>query len=470
MTDEQELDFVKSQSKEDYNPVIEWVDYPITLKDKIYDYVNIRYIKFVSYTAYDNNLNQFVKHTYGVRSGVRGGNEYIDVKEVRRDFETYPTIIRDMYYCEYGMARGCHVIWCKKRVGYSGTVEPNNEWYVLDPYYHKKMGYTLKELNSVEDIIAHDITLRYFGYTENREISLIDYIKLYRKEPIVETLMKLGLYRFIDNEKARKTVTENKAFRKWLYRNYEECSDIAFQTVYNSYKKNPNNSVSNYYNSLMYRIECGRELANSNKEIYRYALKFTTQEKIKDYLEDLMTSINSYLDYLEACKWLRLDFNDTKVLFPKDFKTYHDNYTAQYGEWKAEQEKKAAREESKEISKQMAEIASKFDFCNLVGKSFAVITAKSKIDLIDEGSKLNHCVGRMNYDKKQAKGESMICFLRKIDKLDTPYVTIQIDLKNFRVLQMYGNHDSKPEQAVIDFVNEIWLPNVKKQAKEAARG
>lgn len=36
---------------------------------------------------------------------------------------------------------------------------------------------------------------------------------------------------------------------------------------------------------------------------------------------------------MTACDWLHLDFADTKVLFPKDFQTMHDDYTAQYAEY-----------------------------------------------------------------------------------------------------------------------------------------
>jgi len=467
MEQEREIEFVLAQSQEDYNPVVEWVDYPITLENKIFEYVKGKFYKFVSYTAYDNNLKQFVKHTYGIRTGVKQGIPYMEIKEVRRDFETYPTIIRDMYYCEYGMARGCHVIWQKKR-SYYQTFEPNNEWYVMDTYFDKKMGYTTLELNSIEDIIAHDLSLRYMGFKDNGYIALIDYIKLYRKEPIVETLMKLGLYRFIENEKARQTVTTNKAFRKWLYRNYEDCEGLAFQTVFNSFKKNPNNSVSNYYNSLMYRIECGKELSTSNKSIYAYTLKYTTQEKMVAYLEDNGIGRYSYFDYLTACRWLQLDFNDTKVLFPKEFMKYHDDYVTQYAEWKREEERKKQEKESKEITSKMLKIALKFSFCELSGKSYEVINAKSKMDLIEEGSKLNHCVGKMNYDKKQAEGESLICFLRKADSVNVPYVTIQLDLKQFKVLQAYGNHDSKPSQEVLDFINNEWLPKVKRCVRERA--
>lgn len=477
MTEEQAIiqmpfdEFLEGQSKADFNPMLEFDAYPVTLMDKIILASKKSYNNFFSYTCWDNKLKQFVKHTYAVRRHNIKGQFSLDIKEVRRDFETYPTIIRDLYYQEYGCARGCHVIWNKKRATYyMDAMAPNEEWYQMDESFHEKMAYYTYEINFIQDIIIHDMSLRYMGYNDNQsDIDLLDYIKLYRKEPIVETFMKLGLYRFIKSEKAIKTANENKAFRKWLYKNYTACQRKAFITCYNSFKKNPNNSVQNYYDSLMYRIECGKELSKAGKKIYEYVLKFTTREKMRDYIEENNIGANSYFDYLEACRWLQLNFNDTKVLFPKDFQTYHDDYTKQYGDWKLEQAKEKAAKESAEISSKMGQIATKFDFCNFKGQLYVVIVAKSKIELIEEGSKLEHCVGRMSYDQKQAKGESLICFLRKAEEIETPYVTMQLDLKTFQVLQCYGHHDSKPSDDVMDFVNNTWLPTIKKLRKDGAR-
>ena len=473
ITQMSESEFLKSQSLDDFNEVIEFDRFPVTLKEKIIKQAKIAKIyNYFSYTCWDYKLKQFVKHTFAVRLHSKrktGEITSCDVQEVRRDFETYPTIFRNMYYVDYGCAKGCHTIWNTKTVAYQ-TVEFDNNWYLFsdDEYYHKRMAYYTYEINFIENIIASDLSLRYMGYQKNPWIDLIDYIKLYRKEPIVETFMKLNLYRFIENEKAIKTTNENKAFRKWLYRNYEDCKGKAFTTCYNSFKKNPNNSVQNYYNSLIYRIECGKELAKAGKEIYEYTIKFVTRERIRDYLEENNIGGSSYFDYLTACRWLQLDFNDTKVLFPRDFKTYHDDYTRQYGEWKLEQEKKQSKIEYAEISEKMNITASQFEYCNFKGNEFSIIVAKNKMELIEEGSKLHHCVGRMNYDKNQAEGESLICFVRRNNELDTPFATIQLNLNKFEIMQCYAIYNSKPSNDVMEFINNTWLPTIKKLKKQVA--
>lgn len=470
---EEDKKFLKSQSLADYDPVIEYVDYPITITDKIrmreVESINTRSVwnNYFTYTCYDNNLKQFVAHTYAIKSRNAGKN--FDIQEVRRDFETYPSIYRNLYYIDYGMNSGCHVVW-KEVVSagwYNCEIRKDSNWTIIPEYYLKKYASHSLELNCIENIIASDLSLRYFGWVENNSINMIDYIKLYRKEPIVETFMKLRLFRFFENLKSITFANENKTFRKWLYANYEECQGMAFQTVRNAFKKNPNGSVSDYYNSLMYRIECGKILAIHDKEIYEYALKFASQEKIREYLEENNINTSSYFDYLKACQWLQLDFNDTKIMFPKDFQVYHDEYTRQYSEWKTERDKEIAEKNAKAISKRMLETANKYCMYTYRDDDYLVLLATSKVELINEGSKLKHCVGRMNYDERQARGESMICFVRHANDPTNPYVTVELGLNDFKVRQCYGHHDSKPNEETLNFVHNIWLPACNKARKKA---
>jgi len=41
-------------------------------------------------------------------------------------------------------------------------------------------------------------------------------------------------------------------------------------------------------------------------------------------------------------------------------------------------------------------------------------------------------------------------------------VTVEYDIKRGKIVQCYGDHDSKPEQEVIDFVDD-WGKKVKKE-------
>ena len=60
-----------------------------------------------------------------------------------------------------------------------------------------------------------------------------------------------------------------------------------------------------------------------------------------------------------------------------------------------------------------------------------------------------------------------------IDKLteeepEKPLVTVEYSLKNKKVLQCYGDHDSKPDDCVMEFVNKKWLPYANRKLKQIA--
>ena len=95
-------------------------------------------------------------------------------------------------------------------------------------------------------------------------------------------------------------------------------------------------------------------------------------------------------------------------------------------------------------------------------KDLKLILATSSQELINEGEALHHCVGRMNYNKKMAKGESLILFVRKKEDMATPFVTMEYDPNQKKILQLYGERDSVPEENIKNIIYDSWLPKVKR--------
>lgn len=445
-----------------FNPIIDWSGQePIYLVDKIKEIATSGwYSNFYKYTAYDEKIKEFCTHTYAVNVTKSKG---VRVQEIVREFETKPTIWRNAYYSSYGCYRGFHAVWKKTKYSYFTyyDCECEDEWSEMPQWLDDKgVPSYYHELSTPEEIIANDLSLRYFAWTPKSKVNFIKYIRLYRQYPIGEMLMKLQLYRFCESEKALKTVSDNKRFRKWLFSNHKECKGLSFTTCYNSFKKNPDASVSDYYNSLQYRIFCGKEVAKNNTEIYNQILQYTTQEKLYSYLKNNNINNTTYFDYIKACQFLRLDFNDTKVLYPHNFNEMHDMYVAQYHDLKNKEE----AQKFEEISKKMLAVAEKYHFLEYAGNDYLIINAKSKIDLLDESTMLGHCVGRMDYDKRQTKEESIICFLRKVDDIETSFVTIELSLKDYHIKQCYGKNNSKVEE-IDPFIIE-WQSHIKNQLKE----
>ena len=104
----------------------------------------------------------------------------------------------------------------------------------------------------------------------------------------------------------------------------------------------------------------------------------------------------------------------------------------------------------------------------VMNEDFVVIIAKSPADLIKEGEILNHCVGRMNYDQKFAREESLIFFVRDKNNPQKPFVTVEYSLQNKKILQCYAKDNRKPQSNVEQFINKKWLPYAKRKLKEVA--
>ena len=364
-------------------------------------------------------------------------------------------------YQGYGCCAGFHSYGYMKKDTMYYPYMPEFDFSAAD--MSKKNRY---ELFGFERIVQLDGSLKYCAYKSGNGIYAIDYIGLYRKYPVCEMLMKLNIKRMW-SEKALEFIAANKDFQKWLFKNAEKVSDMAFQTAKNAFKKNANGDPQDYLSSLKYRIQCGKDVRFTNQAIYKKALKYATQEKLSDYIKVNNIASESYGDYLTACDWLHLDFADTKVLFPKDFQTMHDDYTAQYAEYTKDVEMK----KHLQLSKKMLCTAKKFSFLEAFKDDlYSVFVARSKGDLISEGEKLHHCVGRMDYDKRQADGASVICFIRKNGELETPFVTAEIKIGDFRlsVNQCYGDKDSVVHE-VDEFVDS-WMRFANREYRKIKKG
>ena len=100
--------------------------------------------------------------------------------------------------------------------------------------------------------------------------------------------------------------------------------------------------------------------------------------------------------------------------------------------------------------------------------AFICIIAKTPADLVREGEFLHHCVGRMNYDQKMIREDSLIFFVRLKAQPDTPLVTLEYSLHTHKILQCYGEHDHKPSDDILHYVNKVWLPYANKTLKKLA--
>ncbi len=371
-------------------------------------------------------------------------------QEIMAISEKYGTFSRNCFYTSYGLQSGVHVY------GFRGEEYKGNcvEGYVDPIAYQDFMEESdiepekvySTDLFTINDMIGLDNSLKYCAWHNNFNIRASAYIRIYRLYPIAEMLMKLNLTKMI-TEKALKVITGNKKLQKWIYHNAGKLKYTAFNTAYNAFKKNAD--PAEYKELLRSRSKLGRSLSFTDKKLYKQVLKYTTREAMYEYITKKNVNASSYCDYLKAADWLKLDFSDTKILFPRCFRKLHDNYTKQY-----------AAHKNAELDGKMSAVAQRYNFLEWTDGTYKTVCAKTKQELITEGSTLAHCVGRMDYDRRQADGISIICFLRRCDKTDVPYVTVEVGLSGtLEVRQCYGYQDSVVHD-VDDFVKR-WMKHAR---------
>ena len=123
-------------------------------------------------------------------------------------------------------------------------------------------------------------------------------------------------------------------------------------------------------------------------------------------------------------------------------------------------------EERKELYKTFKQVAKKYlSLQRELDEDYIVVIAKSPADLIKEGNALNHCVGKMNYDQKFAREESLIFFVRDKNNPQKPFVTVEYSLQNKKILQCYAKNNKKPQEDVEQFINKKWLPYANRKLK-----
>lgn len=251
-------------------------------------------------------------------------------------------------------------------------------------------------------------------------VNILKYLRIYEQYSQVEYIMKLGLKQFFDSKQILKKTGEDKNFCKWLIKHKDELINKRhyIAVILRAYRTGkPLSELQSY---AVAKIQLRHD--NSLKPI-RELFKGKELERFFSYIAKQDTNPNTYLDYHKACNYLGLDMSADKNRFPHDFKRWHDIRIDEYATARAMKD----QEERKELYKKFAAVAEKYlplEYDKRGG--FVVMIARSLADLIREGEILHHCVGRMNYDQRVMREESLIFFVRDIQKPNVPFVTWSI--------------------------------------------
>lgn len=404
---------------------------------------------YTRYYAYlTTNDKELVKVTVAVK--YKGKEMYIKqcaIHGLRSD----KCFVKDMDFTYMG---GYQTGWYAEGFYKAPKHYEDGEWWKADDKYFEVFAPIVNL-----DYLARYDEYKYSAYDLYTGTDILEYLRLYESYPQTEYLVKFGLSYYVKNKQLLKKLGKDKKFQKWLLNNHTALKGNFYyvSTILKAYEENKPLAYIQAYEEKVKKMNADKSLKPIRdlfgKDIYKY-IDYVNEKKISDRL---------YVDYLNACNYLGLDMSENKNRIPHDFMHWHDVRIDEYATAKA----KADAEERKEMYENFSKVAEKYSKLQLTDNgAYMIVIAQSPEELIKEGEKLSHCVGRMGYDQKFIREETLIFFVRAKENPEQPFVTVEYSLKSKKVLQCYAKGNSKPDADVTNLVNNKWLPYANKVLKQ----
>lgn len=172
---------------------------------------------------------------------------------------------------------------------------------------------------------------------------------------------------------------------------------------------------------------------------------------------------SDWLDYIRMAEALGLQLDLDIVRFPLDLKRRHNELASQVKEQqamaRASQRKAAievraqALEEKFSIEKIMRKAKKLYEYA---GDTFCIRVPECAADIITDGEFLDHCVPRSDrYYERISERESYIMFLRRAEKPDVPWYTLEVEPGGtIRQKRSYGNEQYDDLKEAAPFLEE----------------
>ena len=167
---------------------------------------------------------------------------------------------------------------------------------------------------------------------------------------------------------------------------------------------------------------------------FRKFINYFRKQKQRNPKLSMDKILTDYRDYIDMSIGLEVDLRHKSVRFPDNCVDAHDQILARYNLKKNEADDRIFMDAVSRIYPRLN--------CREYEKDgLCIVLPETRSDLLTEGQSLSHCVGGDGYYERHIAGERMIFFVRQMSKRWKPYFTLEIDMSNFRVCQLYGFGD-----------------------------
>lgn len=310
-----------------------------------------------------------------------------------------------------------------------------------------------------------------------REVNPIDYLERYSQTPQIEVLVKMGLtdvveklvkcyYGIVADENARRLDQFLGIRKERVKQLIRKKGDTHLLRVMQMEKRQGQNWTDKQVEHL-----AETNLSGTQVEM---ATKYMTLQKLLNRIEKysgceygtecssalarIRHTATTYADYLSMRINLGYDLNNTVYQQPHDLEAEHNKMVMETNKEEMDKHLKWVAERYPEIRHVYRGLRNKYLYED---DKYIIRPARSAEEIVMEGRLLHHCVGGNMYLGRHNKGETYILMLRFKAEPDIPYITVEIDAKNPKILQWYGDKDKKPDEKNMQSWLNNWLMKLK---------
>lgn len=314
-------------------------------------------------------------------------------------------------------------------------------------------------------------------YAKEKEVNPMIYLGRYKKIPQIEILVKMGFFEIVKSlvdgytwivaDKDAKRPDELLGIRKERVKMLaDKRGDIGLLKAMQIEKSMQQTWTEEQIEKLAE--------TRLTKERVTMIMRYMTLQKLLNRIEkyagceygtkcsvtvDRIRSIaTTYADYLSMRETLGYDLHNTVYQYPKDLNANHAKMVEETNKEEMDKHLKEVAEKYPNIRNCYRSLRRKYLYED---DEYIIRPAKSAEEIVMEGRILHHCVGGAGYLKKHNTGKSYILMLRFKKESDIPYITVEIDAVEYRIIQWYGAYDKKPDEKNM----KKWIDNYLEKMK-----
>lgn len=295
---------------------------------------------------------------------------------------------------------------------------------------------------------------------------LVDWLMLYRQEPKVELLAKMGLYTLICPAGIK--ALKDRKIRDWVIANRDMLAkrDKFCDVAEILYAARHGETITEAQKRLTFVHEMKRRLEEARYRAWQAKVKLKMDyDRLRKLMGKWKCDKAEYGRYLELAIASGMDPRNEGTLYPPT-KGGREAFMVRLEALEAEAERRRRAEERRRRrelkanqeaeAKRMAELMAtrmkelkafqaSVERCKtLKGCGYTLLLAKSQEELLAEGKKMGNCVGMGMYGNGIALGDRLIVMV-KVGKKS--YCDIEIERKHWTVKQCYLKHNERaPEE------------------------